>query len=132
MGITGPSARRFGGFSPESEPETAALCDACRNNDIRQVVALHSQGRVIYWSYGKKQPERSKRIAEILATESGYALDYPIDIASGGGFKDWYIEKYDRPGFTVEIGKGVNPLPIETAGNLYSEVKKMLALAIIL
>lgn len=131
-GILGPAARRFGGHSPESEPETAAMCNICRNNDIRQVYALHSQGRVIYWSYGKRRPERSRKIAEILASESGYALDYPVSIAVGGGFKDWFIEKYNRPGFTIEIGKGQNPLPIESAFELYGEVKNMLTLSTIL
>ncbi|MBO4467688.1 MAG: M14 family metallocarboxypeptidase [Clostridia bacterium] len=132
MGILGPSPGRFGGFSPESEPETAALCDLCRNNNIRQVFAIHSQGRVIYWSYGKRRPGRSRRIAELMSTESGYALDYPISIADGGGFKDWFIEKFDRPGFTIEIGKGQNPLPVDSAKDIYDEVKKMLTLSTIL
>ena len=132
LGILGPAATRFGGYSPESEPETHAMCELCKTHNIRQVFALHSQGRVIYWSYGKKQPHKSRKIAEILATASGYALDYPISIAEGGGFKDWFIDKFDRPGFTIEIGKGENPLPIETAEKIYNEVKNMLTLSIIL
>lgn len=131
-GILGPAPGRFGGYSPESEPETKAICDLCRNSDIRQAFALHSQGRVIYWSFGKHLPERSRKIAELLSSESGYALDYPISLADGGGFKDWFIEKFDRPGFTIEIGKGKNPLPIETAQELYDEVKSMLTLSVIL
>ena len=131
-GILGPSPGRFGGTSPESEPETKALCDLCRRIYIRQAFALHSQGRVIYWSFGKRLPKRAGKIAELLSGESGYALDYPLPLADGGGFKDWFIERFDRPGFTIEIGKGKNPLPIESAREIYDEVKGMLTLSVIL
>ncbi len=132
LGILGPAPTRFGGYSPESEPETKALCDLCRHNNIRHVIALHSQGRVIYWTYGEQRPYNSRRMAEILSTASGYALDYAVGIADGGGFKDWFIKEFDRPGFTIEIGKGKNPLHIESAKDLYYEVKECLTLSIIL
>ncbi len=131
MGIISPNYTRFGGYSPESEPETKALCDLCRNGNISQVMALHSQGQVIYWSFGGSKPKNSRKIAEILSTASGYSLDYPIAIADGGGFKDWFIKEFNRPGFTVEIGKGKNPLPIQTAEKLYFETKNMLTLWLI-
>jgi g-D-glutamyl-meso-diaminopimelate peptidase len=128
LGIVGPSKSRFGGYKPHSEPETVALVDLCRNVNIRHTLALHSQGEVIYWSFGKKEIPRSKRMAEILATSSGYALDVPINIATGGGFKDWFIKEFSRPGFTVEIGKGENPLPIDDAVKIYEKIKEMLVL----
>ena len=131
-GIYGPGPTRFGGYTPESEPETVALTKLCRNAEIRHVTALHSQGEVIYWSYGKNRPPKSEKMAEIMATSSGYALDTPDDIATGGGFKDWFIEKYNRPGFTVEVGKGVNPLPIESADSIYANIKEMLILCSIM
>lgn len=131
-GIYGPAPTRFGGYKPESEPETLALTELCRKAQIRHVTALHSQGEVIYWSFGKKQPSRSRKMAEIMATASGYALDVPSIIATGGGFKDWFIDKFDRPGFTVEIGKGKNPLPAETAENLYIHLREMLILCSIM
>ena len=132
MGIYGPAPSRYGGPKPESEPETQALISLCSKTRIRHTVALHSQGEVIYWNFGDHTPIRSKRIAEILATASGYALDAPIAIADGGGFKDWYIEEYNRPGFTVEIGKGKNPLPAETAEEIYIKIREMLTLASII
>ena len=55
------------------------------------------------------------------------AIDAPIAIADGGGFKDWFIEEYNRPGFTVEIGKGKNPLPAETAEEIRQEHRKLLS-----
>ncbi len=131
-GIYCPSYTRFGGYNPESEPETIALTELCRKTRIRHVTALHSQGEVIYWSFGDKRPPKSKKMAEIMATSSGYALDVPTAIATGGGFKDWFISEFFRPGFTVELGLGKNPLPIETANEIYKRVKEMLMLCVIM
>ncbi len=132
LGIIGPSPTRFGGFKPHSEPETVALTELCLRQNIRHTMALHSQGEVIYWDYGRKTPAKSRKMAEILASSSGYALDVPISIATGGGFKDWFIKTFSRPGFTVELGIGKNPLPIENAEKIYLQIKEMLALYIIM
>jgi g-D-glutamyl-meso-diaminopimelate peptidase len=67
-------------------------------------------------------------MAEIMAASSGYALDVPVNIATGGGFKDWFIKEYSRPGFTVEVGKGENPLPITQATQIYKQIEEMLVL----
>ncbi len=132
LGIFGPSPSRFGGYKPNSEPETQALVRLCRTENISHVVSLHSQGEVIYWTYGDAIPPKSKRMAEILATTSGYALDVPISIATGGGFKDWFIKEFNRPGFTVEIGKGENPLPSKDAFKIYKQIRELLVLSAIM
>ena len=67
-----------------------------------------------------------------MSTSSGYALDTPVGIAEGGGFKDWFICEFNRPGFTVEIGRGKNPLPAESAGEIYSRIEEMLMLCAVL
>jgi len=131
-GIYGPAPTRFGGYKPESEPETIALTRLCRKVQIRHAIALHSQGEVIYWSYGNKMPSRSKRMAEIMATSSQYALDVPSALATGGGFKDWFIEEFKKPGFTIELGLGKNPLPAESAQSIYTRVREMLMLCSIM
>ncbi len=127
-GIYGPGPTRFGGYRPESEPETVALVELCRKVKMRQVVALHSQGEVIYWNYADYQIPRSKKMAEIMATASGYALDYPTGLAEGGGFKDWFIKEFSRPGFTIELGLGKNPLPAEETEKIYLKAREMLML----
>ena len=131
-GIYGPCATRYGGRYPESEPETAAICGLCRNYNIHHALALHTQGEVIYWNYSEKTPQNSRRMAEIMATAADYALDSPIGLAVGGGFKDWFITEFGRPAFTVEIGKGENPLPIDTANSLYLRVRELLMLCAIM
>ncbi len=131
-GIYGPNPTRYGGPKPESEPETAALVSLCRTQPIRHVLAMHSQGEVIYWSYGKNTPARSRSMAEALAKASGYALEEPEEIASMGGFKDWFIEEFGRPGFTIEIGKGENPLHPAGLPDIYEKIRRMLILAALL
>lgn len=131
-GIYGPGPTRFGGFTPESEPETLALTELCRRVPVRHVMALHTQGEVIYWTYGDCQPKRSAKMAQILAAESGYALEVPTGLAVGGGFKDWFITEFARPGFTVEIGKGKNPLPTADLPQLYRSVRDILVLSAIM
>lgn len=131
-GIYGPAPTRFGGFSPMSEPETLSLSELCNTYIIRQAIALHSQGEVIYWNYGGKEIPRAQKMAEIMATSSGYALDVPSPIATGGGFKDWFIKTYSRPGFTIEVGRGENPLPISSACEIYLKIREMLMLCAIM
>lgn len=132
QGILGPAPTRFGGFAPHSEPETKALVDLCHKYRIRHVAAFHSQGEVIYWNYGSKAPKKSEKMAQIMATSSGYALDIPTGLAVGGGFKDWFIETFDRPGFTIEVGKGENPLSSEILPSLYKRLEEMMMLCAIM
>ena len=132
LGISSPSPTRFGGYKPHSEPETLALVNLCKSQNISHVLSLHTQGEVIYWTFGDKIPQKSKSMAEIMATSSGYALDVPISIASGGGFKDWFIKEFGRPGFTVEIGKGENPLPAKDTFKIYKQIRELLVLTCIM
>lgn len=131
-GISGPARSRFGGFKPESEPETAALCKLCRSATVRHALAFHSQGEVIYAPLGPNPPKRSERMAEIMAASSGYALESPEGLAVGGGFKDWFIKEFDRPAFTVEVGRGENPLPTEDYEKIYKQIRELLMLSAIM
>lgn len=131
-GIFGPSSTRFGGFAPHSEPETVSITNLCKQYNIHHAIALHSQGEVIYWSYNGYEDKTSKRMAEIMAATSGYSLDVPTSIATGGGFKDWFLKEFLRPAFTVEIGRGKNPLPIDDAIKLYSGIREMLTISAIM
>ncbi len=131
-GIFGPAPTRYGGSRPMSEAETVALAAFTARMPISHVVALHTQGEVIYWNYGASTPERAKRMARILSASSGYALEEPAGLSSHGGYKDWFIEKYGRPGFTVELGRGKNPLPPTDLDAIYERVEEMLALALVM
>ena len=53
----------------------------------------------------------------------------PEGLASHGGFKDWFIQEMGRPGFTLEMGKGENPLPLSDFEGIYEKAQEMLLLA---
>lgn len=125
-GITGPAPTRYGGSLPNSEPETKALVDFCEKFNFRHVVAFHSQGEEIYWKYGAKTPKKAECMASEMAKLSGYKLSSPEGLAVGGGFKDWFIEEFAKPGFTVEIGKGKNPLPFSDIEGIYDRLESMM------
>lgn len=125
-GIHGPSPRQFGGEYAESECETKALTRLCRLRPFRQVMALHSQGEELYFQYGENTPKSSYMMAKIIASACTYTLVSNEGLASHGGFKDWFIEEFARPGFTMEIGKGENPLPLSDFENIYSRIEEAL------
>lgn len=131
-GILGPSVRQYGGFAPHSEPETQALVRFCERNHIDHAFALHSQGEEIYWSYGDNTPENSLTMANIFSVCSGYELVENDSLASHGGFKDWFIEYFGRSAFTIEIGKGENPLPVEQLDGIYEKIEEMLVVGAII
>ncbi|WP_242939213.1 M14 family metallopeptidase [Tepidibacter thalassicus] len=128
-GVTGPGPRRYSGEYPESEPETKTVVNFTNNIDPRLVLAYHSQGEVIYWNYMNLAPPETRKIGELFSKVSGYILDEPTGITSYSGYKDWFIEKYKRPGYTIEVGKGVNPLPISQFDKIYNDNEELLILA---
>ncbi|MBQ5890552.1 MAG: M14 family metallocarboxypeptidase [Clostridia bacterium] len=132
QGILGPAPTRYGGKRPVSEPETAALVSLCHRENFCHVAAFHSQGEEIYWNYGGNFIEKGRRMATLLSASSGYTLSQPSEIASHGGFKDWFIKEFDRPGFTIEVGKGENPLPITELDRIYPRVEELMLLLCIL
>lgn len=131
-GITGASPTRYGGEYPESEPESRAVASYCRTGHISHALALHSQGEEIYWSYGDYHSDEALRIARAMSEVSGYSIAEPSGLAVGGGFKDWFEQKFRRPAFTVEIGRGTNPLPLSEMDNIYSKIKELLVLSLVL
>ena len=95
--------------------------------DPALVLAYHSQGQVIFWKYLDYEPENAQKIGELFSRLSGYSLEetpYPSGFA---GYKDWFIQDFDRPGYTIETGLGENPLPISQFSTIYSENEGILA-----
>lgn len=129
LGITGPGPTRYSGPYPVSEPETRAMVRFTRNNNFRLALAYHSQGEVIYWDFMDMAPPEAKTIGLKLSQISGYALEKATGITSYAGYKDWFTKEFRRPGYTIEVGQGVNPLPLSQFGQIYETNLGMLLYA---
>ena len=119
QGYTRPGPRDFVGRFPLSQPEVQALADYTQRVDPAIVIAWHSQGEVIYWQYGGIGVPGAREIAERFANLSGYRLEDTPYNSSFAGYKDWFIQTYRRPGFTIEVGAGENPLPLDQFDAIY-------------
>ena len=120
QGYTRPGPRDFVGRFPLSQIEAQALYDYTQRIDPEIVIAWHSQGQVIYWQYGGIEVFGARELAERFAELSGYALEDTPYASSFAGYKDWFIQAYRRPGFTIEVGTGENPLPVSQFGDIYA------------
>lgn len=114
-----PGPRDFPGDMPLTEPESIAMNQWTKSQDFDRVMALHTQGKEIYWEFNGLAPAISACMVEEYERVSGYAAVRELD--NYAGFKDWFIQTYQRPGFTVELGSGNNPLPIEQFSMIYEE-----------
>ncbi len=121
QGFTGPAPRDYVGPNPLSEPETQAIHGLTLDHDFQLILAYHSQGELIYWKFLDYEPARSFEIAQDMARASGHLVE-EVPLASGyAGYKDWFIQTYDRPGYTIEVGRGVSPLPLEQFPGIYRD-----------
>jgi g-D-glutamyl-meso-diaminopimelate peptidase len=128
-GILGGKPTRYSGECPESEPEIAYLCGFIRfQEELKGVLTLHTQGEEIFYRSGNKNPPEALRIAQRLAVLCGYRLSLAEGPAAYGGLTDWCIQKMERPSFTLECGKGKNPLPLSQAFPIYAHLRKALFL----
>ena len=120
QGYTRPGPRDFVGRAPLDQRETRALAGYTRFIDPDLVLAYHSQGEVIYWQFGAEVPG-ARELGERFAEISGYELaDTPYE-SSFAGYKDWFIQEFRRPGYTIEVGMGDNPLPLSQFDKIYRD-----------
>ena len=121
QGYNRPAPRDYVGQTPLSVPESIAMFDFTRNHDFSLILAYHTQGEVIYWKYLDEEPEGARRIAEYFAKVSGYRIEETPAASGYAGYKDWFINFYDRPGYTIEAGLGENPLPMGQFPKIYKD-----------
>ena len=121
QGYTLPGPRDYVGRAPLVQREPRALAEYTEEVDPRLVLAFHSQGRVIYWQFKDYDIPGARELAEEFARVSGYETeDTPYESAFAG-YKDWFIQNFRRPGFTIEVGSGENPLPVQQFDQIYTE-----------
>lgn len=131
VGIVG-GPTKYSGEYPESEPETSALTTLIRTVCPELILTLHSQGEEIFYTSGGTAPHASKRIGRIISEMTGYALSEPDGTAAYGGLTDWFVAEFGKPSFTIECGKGQNPLPPDDFFGIYARLREALFRAPIL
>ncbi|TKC19903.1 M14 family metallopeptidase [Robertmurraya kyonggiensis] len=114
-----PAPRDYPGESPLSEPETIAMARLAQERQFDRLLAIHTQGEEFYWGYEGMEPSESSLLAQEFERISGYKSVRYID--SYAGYKDWFIQEFRRPGFTIELGLGTNPLPLSQFDEIYEE-----------
>jgi len=131
-GIIMPGPRDYPGPNAESEIETKNIINFTKIFNFDMTISLHSQGQEIYWSYLDKELNKSYEVGKKMERVSGYKLTHPNYYSSFAGYKDWFIENFNKPGYTIEIGKGEEgkSLPLNKAEEIYKEVEEIFFIAI--
>lgn len=130
LGFTRPAPRDYVGGEPLDQPESAAMARLTRERRPRLTLSYHTQGEVIYWKFLDLAPTGAERLGREFASVSGYALEDTPYAAGFAGYKDWFILNFDRPGYTIEVGRGENPLPISQFDTIYENNIGILALGL--
>lgn len=131
QGFDKPAPRDFVGYGHLTAPEAVALYNFTLQHNFSLMITYHTQGRVIYYQYQEQTPPNSKEIAEKFAEVSGYTAEEVPKNSSFAGYKDWFILYYNRPGFTIEVGLGTNPIPISQFAGIYRENLGILVLGMV-
>lgn len=132
QGYNKPAPRDFVGIAPLSEPESRAVFNFTINHNFRLILTYHTQGKVIYWQFQDYMPPNALMIGQEFSRVSGYSLEDTPYNSSFAGYKDWFIQTYNRPGYTIEAGLGENPLPISQFDEIYRNNLGILVLGAIL
>lgn len=121
QGFTSPAPRDYVGPSVLSAQESRAMYDYTNTEVFDLTLSYHTQGAVIFYKFLDKVPPRGLEIAQEFARVSGYDIsDVPYE-SSFAGYKDWVIQDYNVPSYTIEAGRGINPLPLSQFFDIYAD-----------
>ena len=121
QGFTSPGPRDYVGRAPLNQLESRALAEYTRYIDPALVLAYHAQGQEIYWQFQDIVVPGAEELGQKMAEASGYTLANVPYESGFAGYKDWFIQEFRRPGYTIEVGLGENPLPLEQFDQIYRD-----------
>ncbi len=119
QGFTRPGPRDYVGRAPLNQLESRAMAGYTEFIDPEIVIAFHTQGKLIFWTFDDIEVPGARQLGEEFARLSGYELAQTPFNSSFAGYKDWFIKKFRRPGYTIEAGQGSNPLPLSQFDEMY-------------
>lgn len=120
-----PMFKNYKGSDPAQTAEATSMIHFTYQTDPEIALSYHTSGEVLYW-YFNTPPEhmaRDKKMADSISAMTGYSQVKPVKDPSGGGFTDWFIAQFERPGFTAELGpyQEETELPLWTFTDIWSE-----------
>lgn len=130
LGYTKPAPRDYVGDGELSAVESRAMYDFTLKERPELTLSYHSQGEVIYWKYLDIEPENGFAIANRFSEASGYSVETTPYESGYAGYKDWFILEFERPGYTIEVGRGINPLPLSQFDKIYGDNVGILAIGL--
>ena len=118
-----PSNMFYKGTGPESEVESKALANLCRQLRPDYTISYHTQGRVIYWYFGETGNYKAKgqHLANVVHQNTGYTISNTWSQTDAAGFKDWAVQKFDIPSVTIELGRGTSPVDESQITQMWTE-----------
>lgn len=122
----GPATEGFCGYRSESEPETLALTELCRTQNVRHLIHLRAPGNTVCYS-GDPTPLHSEKMAEVISAVSGLSITPPIG-EGGNIITDWFAEEFSKPAICIKLGKDHIP-KISEAAMWYGRLKEALTLS---
>ncbi len=122
-----PSSEGYKGPTLLSEPETKQLVALCEERLFDGSISYHSSGEIIFWHFNQQNVARDQKIAQAVSKATGYRLVGKSNPTIGNGFKDWFVEKYQKPGLTIEISPyvGSKAVPISRYQSIWEKNKNV-------
>lgn len=129
-----PSYQFFKGTVPLKADEVRALLEFTYKIKPEIAASYHSSGNMIFWGYHQWGLTHTTNftwdyysIAEKASELTGYPLNEPESYQQGGGYTDWFIEEFEKPAFTVEIGQLIedSSLPLAEFSDIWKRNKNI-------
>ena len=124
-----PAPSMYSGPGPFSEPESKALRDLTLQKRFDLTMSYHITGQMVYW-YSSAQIAAQNSVNRSLAMDLNSLTGYTILPTSAqdenGGYRDWYMAKYPKPGFTIEMATGYAPVPQSQYASIWSQNRYVL------
>ena len=125
--VTSPQYQLYKGPYYFSETETYALKCLTEKYLFDGTISYHSSGEVIFYQYNQLDMQRDLEIASEISKETGYELEEENPPVTGSGYKDWFIENYEKPALTIEISPyvGEQKVPVENYREIFERNKNV-------
>lgn len=118
----------FSGQKAFSEPETAGLRNFLTSFEPNLICRLSGGKGEILWRSDSPH-KNSKRIAKVLSSLSGYAMEAEISDSSAGTFRKWASAALKAPCIDIKLPQISS---VHTADKIFAELMETLAVAAVI